>query len=106
MAGMGGGMPGKSSAQNLPKAQAVKDATMAYFILSNMLKEGVFLHFQGAYHSDNYEGICWYLKKAKPEMKLMTISTVEQENISVLDKENMNIADFIICVPADMTKTY
>lgn len=106
MAGMGGGMPGKTSPQNLPKAQAVKDATMAYFILGHMLKEGVFLHFQGAYHSDNYEGICWYLKKGKPELKMLTISTVEQEDISTLDKENQNIADFIICIPADMTKTY
>jgi len=90
---------------NVAKAQALKDATMAYFILQNLGKGKTFLHYNGAYHSNNKEGICWYLKQARPKLKIMTISSTEQENIHVLDKESLNLADYIICTPEDMYKT-
>ncbi|RLD61132.1 MAG: iron-regulated protein, partial [Bacteroidetes bacterium] len=35
-----------------------------------------------------------------------TITTVLQKNIDVLEDENKNTADFIFCVPEDMTRTY
>ena len=54
---------GNHSNANFPKAQAIKDATMAYHILENWSQEKLFLHFNGAYHSDNYESIYWYLKQ-------------------------------------------
>ena len=100
---MGGHGEGKD-AENLAKAQAVKDATMAHFILSHL--NGILLHFNGTYHSQNYEGIVWYLKKARPDLEITTIHTVEQDNIDELEEEHRNMADFIICVPADMTKTH
>jgi len=101
-----GNMPGKSNNDNLPKAQAVKDATMAHFILKNWIKTNIFIHYHGAFHSDNFDGIYWYLKQAQKDIKILTISTVEQEDIHSLKEENINKADFIICVPEDMTKTY
>ena len=106
--GMGsmGGMGSKMKPENFPKAQAIKDATMAYFILNNLSKGQSFLHYDGAYHSDSYQGIYWYVKQAKPDMKIMTISTVEQDDISSLSAEFLKTADFIICVPSNMTKTY
>ena len=55
---------------NLPKAQAIKDATMAYFILKNYKPGDVFLHFNGAYHSNYFEGIYWYLQQS---LKLVSI---------------------------------
>jgi len=105
MGGMGA-MLSKAKKENLPKAQAIKDATMAYFILSNLVKGKSFIHYQGAYHSDNYEGINWYLKQARPDVKILTISTIEQDDIFSLSTDNLKVADFIICVPSDMTKTY
>lgn len=92
--------------ENLPKAQAIKDATMTYFILKNYKKGKLFLHYNGSYHSDNHQSIVWYLLTQKPKLSVMTISTVEQENISVLDSANVNIADFVVSVPDDMTPTY
>ncbi|MBL7842668.1 MAG: ChaN family lipoprotein [Cyclobacteriaceae bacterium] len=97
------GTPG--SAENIARAQAVKDATMAYFILKN-LSTGIFIHYHGAYHSQNFEGIYWYLRKANPNLKIVTIHSVEQEDINKLSDDNKNTADFIICIPSDMTKTY
>jgi uncharacterized iron-regulated protein len=98
-------MPGHGGS-NLPKAQALKDATMAYFILKHYEQGKVFLHFNGSYHSDNYEGILWHLKQAKPELKYATITTVSQKDVNKLMPEHLKRADFIICVDEDMTSTY
>ena len=92
--------------ENLPKSQAIKDATMAYFILKNWKKGQTFIHYNGTYHSNNFEGIVWYLQQENPNLKIMTIASVEQEKIDSLAKENLNIANFIICTPSDLTKTY
>ncbi len=91
---------------NLAKAQAIKDATMAHFILKNWQPGKLVVHFNGSFHSDNFDGIFWYLKKQNPDLKILTISSVEQDTIQILKEENQKLADYIICVPSDMTKTY
>ena len=91
---------------NLPKAQAIKDATMAHFILENWSKGQTFLHYNGSYHSNNFEGIIWYLQQANPNLKIVTISAVEQEVIKKLEEKHKNIANFILAIPKTMTKTY
>ena len=97
---------GDHGTPDLVKAQAIKDATMAYFILKNYKPEHLFLHYNGAYHSDFYEGILWYLKRERKDLDYSTLSTVTQENIGSLLPEHLNKADFIICVDDDMTTTY
>lgn len=92
--------------QNLPKSQAVKDATMAYFILKNFTQGKTLIHFNGSYHSDWHQGIEWYLKRANPELKILTISATEQDEIEELEKENIGIATFILCTPTSMSKSY
>ena len=99
-------MMGEHTSPNMPKAQAIKDATMAHFIVKNLQPNSVFLHYNGTYHSDNFEGISWYLKKSKSDLKIVTIATVEQKDISKLEKENLNKADFILVIDEDATKTY
>lgn len=90
------------------EAQAIKDATMAHFILHNPWRQPqtVHLHFNGAYHSDFYQGIMWYVQKEAPQTRILTISTVSQENVKQLEKEHFGRADFIICVPTNMTSTH
>lgn len=99
-------MMGDHTSPNMPKAQASKDATMAYFINKNLEENTVFIHYNGTYHSDNFEGISWYLKTYHPEIKIVTISTVEQSDLSKLEEENYNKADFILVIDEDVTKTY
>ncbi len=98
-------MPGHGAA-NFPKAQAIKDATMAHFILQYFIPGKLLIHFNGAYHSENYEGILWYLKQQQPQLNYATITTVSQKKLSALLAENKGKADFIICVDEDMTTTY
>lgn len=90
------------------EAQAIKDATMAHFILHNPFRNSktVHLHFNGAYHSDFYQGIMWYLEQEVNASSILTISTVSQEKIQKLEKEHFGRADFIICVPSNMTSTH
>lgn len=99
-------MMGDHASNNIVKAQASKDATMAYFILKYFVPGSLFIHYNGSYHSDNHDGIVWYLKQEKPDLKIVTVTTVSQADIKKLDKENKGKADFIICVDEDMTTTY
>ncbi len=99
-------MFGDHASENFPKAQAIKDATMAHFILQNFAPGRLFLHLNGAYHSDNYEGIVWYLRRQRPELRCATISTVQQADVTRLLPEHRKRADFILCVDEDMTTTY
>jgi uncharacterized iron-regulated protein len=97
---------GGHGGQNLPKSQAIKDATMAYFIMKNFSKGKTILHYNGSYHSNFHEGIEWYLRQQKKDLKILTIASVEQENIDTLALTSINIADFIICNPGSMSRSY
>ena len=103
-------MGGEHMGVNMIEAQAIKDATMAKFIWEGVKNDdAVVLHFNGAFHSDFYQGIIWYLKndkRWKSDKKIVTISTVTQTDIQKLDKEHLGRADFIICVPESMTRTH
>ncbi len=105
MVEMMGGHGGESD--NFPKAQAIKDATMAYFISQHLPQKGTFVHYNGSYHSDNYEGIVWYLQNAyAPRQKILTITTVEQNQTETLEADHAGKADFTVVVIDTMTKTY
>lgn len=93
------------SMENLPKAQAAKDATMAHFIMENWSEGKCMFHFNGSYHSNFHQGIVWHLLQANSDLKIITINTVLQEEINELSEDNLNSADYIICVPESMTRT-
>ncbi len=97
---------GSTKSQNIVQAQALKDATMAHFILGQTNNSKKVLHYNGAYHSDGFEGIGWYLKSKNPNLKVITITTVLQDDLEKLSDKNKEKADFILVVPTSMTKTY
>ena len=99
-------MMGDHASPNMPKAQAIKDATMAYFIQKNLKEKSIFIHFNGTYHSDNFEGIYWYLKKAAPNLEILTIATIEQKELKKISTEDYNKADYILVIDEDVTKTH
>jgi len=99
-------MMGDHASPNMPKAQAIKDATMAYFIQKNLKQKSIFIHFNGTYHSDNFEGIYWYLKKTAPNLEILTIATIEQKELKKISPEDYNKADYILVIDEDVTKTH
>lgn len=92
--------------ENLPKAQAIKDATMAHFIQSNIASNKLFVHYNGSYHSNNYEGIFWYLKNYAPQLKVATITMVEADQVGNFEKLNLGLADFILVIDANILKSF
>ncbi len=90
---------------NFPKAQAIKDATMGYSIAEFAGNGKTLIHYNGTYHSNNFEGTMWYVNKYKPGLKIITIASVEQSDLEDLAEENDNLADFIIVVSETMTPT-
>lgn len=91
---------------NFPKAQAIKDATMAHFILKNRVPGNTFIHYNGTYHSDYLEGIGWYLQKYRTGTKTLTIATAEQADLKKLEAEHLGKADYILVIDQDMSKSY
>ena len=100
---MGGHVP--KNMLNMQLSQASKDATMAHFILLNVEDGKLLLHFNGAYHSDDFESINYMLKRKNPSLKIVTISNVKQDDVSEIEEENLGKADFILAVPSSMTRT-
>ena len=98
-------MGGKGSGNShFAEAQAIKDATMAWFISINFQKK--FIHYNGNFHSEAKGGIIPYLEQYLPGRKIVTICSARQDDIRSLDKENRGRADFIIIAPADFPMSY
>jgi len=98
------GMPAHMTA-NFPKAQAAKDATMAHFILKHWSEGNLFMHYNGAYHSNDFEGIVWWLNKLHPGLNIQTIAVTQQPELDSLMAENKDVANFVVVVPDNMTMT-
>lgn len=91
---------------NIQTAQAAKDATMAHFALENFDQGDLLFHFDGSYHSNNEQGIIWWINKIQPGLKIRSITTVTQsEWDEMTDAEIAAIANYIIVVADNMTET-
>ena len=96
---------GKASSNSyFAEAQAIKDATMAWFIAQNF--DRTFVHYNGNFHSDNKGGIIPYLEQYLPGKSIVTVCCVRQDSVKSLDKENRSRADFIIVAPTDFPMSY
>lgn len=97
---------GGHGGDNLIYAQAVKDATMAHFILLNMGLNDRMLHLNGSYHSNYREGIIWFIENKVKGYDILNINTILVDNLLDVDRDELNAADFTIVVPGSMTRTY
>lgn len=92
---------------NLIYSQAIKDATMAHFILSNLNEEKTrMIHLNGSYHSNDYQGIVWYIQQADKGLNVLTINTISEDDIQNVDSDQLQSADITLAVPSTMTTTY
>jgi uncharacterized iron-regulated protein len=94
------------TAKFMMEAQAVKDATMAHFIEKYWSAEKIFLHLNGAFHTNKYEGIISLLPKFWLRKSMMVISMVTQENIDKLEDNNKELGDYIFCFTEDYAKSH
>ena len=96
----------KKEKRYLEEAQAIKDATMGYRISQHLRPQHTFLHLNGSYHSLQNGGIIPYLRRYAPKTRIVTITTVLQEDVQALEEAYRGMADFILIVPEDMTHTH
>lgn len=92
--------------QLMAQAQAIKDATMGWFIAQNLKKGEQMIHFNGTYHSDARNGIIPYLLEYRPKTTISTIRAVRQEEIDKIEEDYLGLADFYICITEDMNVSY
>ena len=92
--------------QLMAQAQAIKDATMGWFIAQNLKKGEQMIHFNGTYHSDARNGIIPYLLEYRPKTTISTIRAVRQKEIDKIEKDYLGLADFYICITEDMNVSY
>jgi uncharacterized iron-regulated protein len=91
---------------NLIYSQAIKDATMAHFILENLDKKSRMIHLNGSYHSNDYEGIVWYIQHADENLNVLTINTISADDIEDIEPNQFQSADITLAVPSTMPSTY
>jgi uncharacterized iron-regulated protein len=89
----------------LVAAQALKDYTMAYNINRNLSGKGLFIHFNGSFHSQKFSGIYGYLKEMNKDTEIGVIAVVEEDSLEY-NKDWKGLGDFVIVVPSSMTKTH
>jgi uncharacterized iron-regulated protein len=99
-------MHGAQNSDFMVEAQALKDATMANSILLALKNHSLIYHINGSYHSNHREGIVWYLKKSNSNLRIVTLSTLEQNYKDVKEVLQPNLADFVIVLPIDAPKSY
>lgn len=92
--------------RRLAEAQALKDATMAWFIARNLPRNGRFLHINGSMHSDSREGIIPYLLQYRPGTRIATVTSLRLDDTSTLDPEYLGLADFYIVAPTTFPTSY
>lgn len=97
---------GGHGGENLQRSQAIKDATMSHFILQNLKPGQTFLHYNGAYHSKDFESMVWYLRRARPDLDIVTIHSEESDDPDTFDAELRQTADYVLMIPASMSKSY
>ncbi len=90
----------------LAEAQALKDATMAWFISRRLTSDNHFLHINGSMHSDSHDGIIPYLRSYKPDVNVATVTSLRLEDASALDPDFIGLADFYIVVPESFPTSY
>jgi len=101
---MGGHVP--PNMLNIQTAQAAKDATMAHFSLNNFKKGDFYFHFNGSYHSNNNQGIIWWINKINPEFTIKSVATVTVSEWEEMTKEEKaSIANYTFVVSDSMTQT-
>lgn len=90
----------------LAEAQALKDATMGWFIAKNMKPDTRFVHINGTMHSDGGDGIIPFLLKYRPGTRVATVTSLRMDEINALDTDYLGVADFYIVVPTEFPTSY
>lgn len=92
--------------RRLAEAQALKDATMGWFISRSLTPTNHFLHINGSMHSDGRDGIIPYLLHYRPGTSVATVTSLRLDDPTELDPDYRGLADFYIVAPTSFPTSY
>lgn len=102
-------MPPAMMIFKLNQGQSLWDATMAYSIIQyrEQNKDKKIMHVNGKFHSDEFFGVVEQLKRYDPEVKILLISSVPDEQFPDINfTQYTYLADYIIITDPSIPKSF
>ncbi len=87
-------------------SQSLWDAGMAYAISQNIVKKGLIVHLNGAFHTENRLGTVEHLLRYKPRTNVLVVTMRYEEDFKNFDKtKHANLGDFVILTDAKQPRS-
>jgi uncharacterized iron-regulated protein len=87
-------------------SQSLWDAGMAYSVSQNLVKNGLIVHLNGSFHTENRLGTVEHLLKYKPKTKVLVVTMSYEEDFKNFDKtKHENLGDFVILTDAKQPRS-
>lgn len=91
---------------NILDSQSLWDAGMAYNISQAMVKNGLIVHLNGAFHTENRLGTVEHLLKYQPKTKVLVVTMRYENDFKTFDKaRHTDIGDFVILTDAKQPRS-
>lgn len=103
---MGGAPEAQMGLDNILDSQSLWDAGMAYNVSQAMVKTGMLVHLNGAFHTENRLGTVEHLLKYKPKAKILVVTMRYENEFKTFDKDKHTaIGDFVILTDAKQPRS-
>jgi uncharacterized iron-regulated protein len=87
-------------------SQSLWDAGMSYSISQHLVKKGLIVHLNGAFHTENRLGTVEHLLKYKPQTKILVVTMRYEEDFKNFDKsKHENLGDFVVLTDAKQPRS-
>jgi uncharacterized iron-regulated protein len=102
-------MPPAMMVFKINQGQSLWDATMAYSIIQyrEQNKDKKIMHVNGKFHSDEYFGVVEQLKRYDPEVKILVISSVPDDQFPDVNfTQYTYLADYMIITDPSVARSF
>lgn len=105
---MGASSEASMGLSNILDSQSLWDATMAYSISEHLKNEknGLIVHLNGGFHTENRLGTVEHLQKYHPGAKITVVTMRYEENFKTFDnKRHAELGDFVVLTDSKIPRS-
>ena len=103
---MGGAPEAQMGLNNILDSQSLWDAGMAYNISQGIVKNGLIVHLNGAFHTENRLGTVEHLLQYKPKAKVLVVTMRYENDFKNFDKaKHTDLGDFVILTDSSQPRS-
>jgi uncharacterized iron-regulated protein len=103
---MGGAPEASMGLNNILDSQSLWDAGMAYNVSQAMVENGLIVHLNGTFHTENRLGTVEHLLKYKPDAKVLVVTMRYENDFTNFDKtKHTDLGDFVILTDAKQPRS-